>query len=114
MYEICDVANILRDNSTDNSIGGAWENGYCESINIKMRDSFRNGKRFDTMREVEALTEIGGRDYKIERLLSTIGYRPSAPSVNRSITNIKFGAEIGGRPLRLHAHNRSVRGRTSD
>lgn len=35
-----------------------FENGYCESFNSRMRDVFRNGEIFDTMREAEVHTKI--------------------------------------------------------
>lgn len=37
--------------------GSPWENGYCESINSRMRDEFLNGEIFGNLREAEILTD---------------------------------------------------------
>ena len=38
-------------------LGSSWENGYCESLNSKMRDEFLNGEIFYSLKEVRVLTE---------------------------------------------------------
>ena len=35
--------------------GSPWENGYCESLNSKLRDELLNGEIFTTMREAQVL-----------------------------------------------------------
>ena len=37
--------------------GSPWENGYCESLNSKLRDELLNGEIFTTMREAQVLIE---------------------------------------------------------
>ncbi len=59
--------------------GSPWENGYCESFNSKMRDEFLNGEIFDTLLEVEVLTQRWVREYNMVRPHSALGYRPPAP-----------------------------------
>ena len=39
--------------------GSPWENGYCESLNSKLRDELLNGEIFTTLREAQVLIEIG-------------------------------------------------------
>jgi len=34
-----------------------WENGSIESFNVRMRDEFLNGERFDTLHEAQVLTQ---------------------------------------------------------
>ena len=49
--------------------GSPWENGYCESINAKLRDEFLNGEIFYSMKEIRVLVETH----------SLLLYRPPAP-----------------------------------
>ena len=37
--------------------GSPWENGYCESLNSKLRDELLNGEIFTTLREAQMLIE---------------------------------------------------------
>ena len=39
--------------------GSPWENGYCESLNSKLRDELLNGEIFTTLREAQVLIENG-------------------------------------------------------
>lgn len=59
--------------------GSPWENGYCESFNSKMRDEFLNREIFDTMFEVEVMTNHWILEYNTVRPHSSLGYRPPAP-----------------------------------
>jgi putative transposase len=59
--------------------GSPWENGYCESLNSKLRDELLNGEIFTTLREAQVLIENWRRHYNAVRPHSSIGYRPPAP-----------------------------------
>ena len=39
--------------------GSPWENGYCESLNSKLRDELLNGEIFTTLREAQVLIRTG-------------------------------------------------------
>ena len=56
-----------------------WENGYCESLNSKLRDELLNGEIFTTLREAQVLIENWRRHYNAVRPHSSLGYRPPAP-----------------------------------
>jgi putative transposase len=57
----------------------AWENGYCESFNGKLRDELLNGEIFYTLREAQVLIEQWRRHYNTHRPHSALNYRPPAP-----------------------------------
>jgi putative transposase len=59
--------------------GSPWENGYCESLNAKLRDELLNGEIFTTLREAQVLIENWRRHYNAIRPHSSLGYRPPAP-----------------------------------
>ena len=59
--------------------GKAWENGYCESFNGRMRDEVLNGEIFYSLREAQILIEQWRRHYNTQRPHSSLGYRPPAP-----------------------------------
>lgn len=59
--------------------GSPWENGYCESLNSKLRDELLNGEIFTTLREAQVLIENWRRHYNAIRPHSSLGYRPPAP-----------------------------------
>ena len=59
--------------------GSPWENGYCESLNSKLRDELLNGEIFTTLREAQVLIEKWRRHYNAIRPHSSLGYRPPAP-----------------------------------
>ena len=59
--------------------GSPWENGYVESFNGKLRDELLNREVFDTLWEVQALTEEWRQEYNHQRPHSALGYRPPAP-----------------------------------
>jgi hypothetical protein len=57
-----------------------WENGYCESLNSKLRDEFLNGEIFYSLKEVQVLAERWRVYYNTKRPHSSLGYRPPAPA----------------------------------
>ncbi len=59
--------------------GSPWENGYCESLNSKLRDELLNGEIFSTLREAQVLIENWRRHYNAVRPHSSLRYRPPAP-----------------------------------
>ena len=59
--------------------GSPWENGYCESLNAKLRDELLNGEIFTTLREAQVLIENWRRHYNAIRPHSSLGNRPPAP-----------------------------------
>ena len=59
--------------------GSPWENGYVESFNGKLRDELLDRELFDTLWEVQVLTEQWRREYNHQRPHSALGYRPPAP-----------------------------------
>jgi putative transposase len=59
--------------------GSPWENGYCESLNSKLRDELLNVEIFTTLREVQVLIEAWRRHYNAVRPHSSLGYQPPAP-----------------------------------
>ena len=59
--------------------GSPWENGYVESFNGKLRDELLNRELFDTLWEVQVLTEQWRHEYNHQHPHSALGYRPPAP-----------------------------------
>ena len=59
--------------------GSPWENGYCESINARLRDEFLNGEVFYTLKEAQIIIEKWRKHYNTKRPHSALGYRPPAP-----------------------------------
>ncbi len=59
--------------------GSAWENGYCESFNGRMRDELLNGEIFYSLREAQIIIERWRNHYNTRRPHSALGYRPPAP-----------------------------------
>jgi putative transposase len=59
--------------------GSPWENGYCESLNSKLRDELLNGEIFSTLREAQVLIENWRHHYNAVRPHSSLRYRPPAP-----------------------------------
>ena len=53
--------------------------GYVESFNGKLRDELLNRELFDTLWEVQVLTEQWRHEYNHQRPHSALGYRPPAP-----------------------------------
>ena len=109
--------------------GSPWENGYCESLNSKLRDELLNGEIFTTLREAQVLIENWRRHYNAVRPHSSLRYRPPAPEAilppasglpyaplrpaqtladRRPGSNLVPGIVMRGRPL-----SHSVAGQTS-
>lgn len=58
--------------------GSAWENGYVEGFNGKLREELLAREQFDTLLEAKVLIERWRRDYNAVRPHSSLGYRPPA------------------------------------
>jgi putative transposase len=52
--------------------GSAWENGYCESFNSKLRDELLNGEIFYTLKEAKIIIERWRRHYNTIRPHSSL------------------------------------------
>jgi putative transposase len=59
--------------------GSAWENGYIESFNGKMRDELLNREIFYCVEEAQMLIEQWRREQSIVLPHSALGFRPPAP-----------------------------------
>jgi len=59
--------------------GSPWENGYLESFNGKLRDELLDMEIFDTLLEVQVLTERWRKHYNTVRPHSALNYLPPAP-----------------------------------
>ena len=59
--------------------GSAWENGYNESFNGKLRDELLNGEIFYSLKEAKIIIEQWRQHYNTIRPHSSLGYRPPAP-----------------------------------
>ncbi len=53
--------------------------GYCEGLNIKLRDECLNGEIFYSLREAQAVIEQWRMEYNTRSPHSALGYRPPAP-----------------------------------
>ena len=56
--------------------GSPWENGYVESFNGKLRDELLDRDVFNTLLEVQVLTEQYRQTYNRIRPHSSLGYKP--------------------------------------
>lgn len=59
--------------------GSPWVNGYCESLNARLRYELLNGEIFYSLREAKILIEQWRRHYNTIRPHRALGYRPPAP-----------------------------------
>lgn len=59
--------------------GSSWENGYCESVNGKLRDELLNGEIFYSLKEAKIVIERRRKHYNTVRPHSSLAYRPLAP-----------------------------------
>jgi putative transposase len=59
--------------------GSPWENGYCESLNGKLRDELLDREVFHSLREAQVLIEAWRRHDNTVRPPAALGYRPPAP-----------------------------------
>jgi len=65
--------------------GSAWENGYCESFNGKLRDECLNGEIFYSLKEAQVIIEQWRVEYNTQRPHSALGYRPPVPEAYSSL-----------------------------
>lgn len=59
--------------------GSSWENGYCGSLNAKLRDELLNGEVFYTLREASVVIEHRWTHYNSIRPYLSLRYHPPAP-----------------------------------
>ena len=59
----------------------AWENGYVESFNARLRDELLDGEIFYSLREAQVVVESWRRHYNQVRPHASLGYRAPAPEV---------------------------------
>ena len=59
--------------------GSPWENGYCESLDARLRDEFLNGEIFYTLKEAKILIEQWPVHYNTVRPHSSLNWYPPAP-----------------------------------
>ena len=86
----------------------AWENGYIESFNARLRDELLNGEIFYTLREAQIVIESWRRHYNALRPHASLGYKPPAPEVfvpafaaGPASLNVAARSDEDGRPTRL-------------
>ena len=75
--------------------GSPWENGYVESFDGKLRDELLDRELFDTLWEVQVLTEQWRHEYNHQRPHSALGYRPPAPEAILT-SSARNCSELGG------------------
>lgn len=61
--------------------GSPWENGFIESLNIKLSDELLNGEIFYSLQEAQVIIESWLRHYNALRPHASLGYLPPAPAV---------------------------------
>ena len=80
--------------------GSAWENGYNESFNSKLRDELLNGEIFCSLTEAKVLIEQWRQHYNQVRPHSSLGYRPPAPeTLLPPATVLPYAALQSAQPL---------------
>jgi hypothetical protein len=83
--------------------GSPCENGYCESFNGRLHDEFLIGEIFYSMKEPRVLAGRQRRFKNTIRPHSSLGYKPPAPEVWLTSTDVGQGkAEIKKRLLLFH------------
>jgi putative transposase len=63
--------------------GSPWENGYVESLNVKLRDELLNREIFTTLSEAKVLITNWRREYNQIRPHSSLRYRTPATEAIR-------------------------------
>ena len=63
-----------------------WENGFCESLNSKLRDELLNLEVFSSLRQAEVLIEAWRWHFNTVRPHSSLGYVPPAPEARLHTT----------------------------
>ena len=72
--------------------GSPWENGYVESFNGKLRDELLDRELFDTLWEVQVLTEQWRHEYNHQRpppapwAIALLLQRPSSPPLLQALS----------------------------
>ncbi len=66
--------------------GSAWENGYIESFNGRLRDELLNREIFTALTEAKILIEEWRKEYNQVRPHSALNYRPPAPEAIVQLT----------------------------
>ena len=74
--------------------GSPWENGYVESFNGKLRDELLDREVFDTLWEVQVLTEQWRHEYNHVRPHSALNYRPPAPEAARPTFSVPGATSV--------------------
>ena len=59
--------------------GSPWDNGYCESLNGKLRDECLNGEILYSLKEAQIVIEGWRVQYNMVRPHSALDYRPPVP-----------------------------------
>jgi hypothetical protein len=90
--------------------GSAWENGYCESFNGKLRDELLNGEIFYSLKEVTVVVEQWRKHYNTIRPQSSLHYRP-ASTANIIPGNTASGSEPGDAVVSVRWSKLSVKSR---
>ena len=63
--------------------GSPWENGYCESLNSRLRDELLDREIFYTLPEANVSITNWRQGYKTIRPRGSLDYRPPAPETFR-------------------------------
>ncbi len=78
--------------------GSPWENGYCESLNGKLRDEALDPEFFYTLKDVQVIIERWRREYNTFRPHSSLGYRPPAAEAFFKTCNVQNSLEMISSP----------------
>ena len=60
--------------------GSPWENGYIESLKVKMRDKLLAREMFYSVKVAQILIEMWCKHYNTIRPHSSLGYKPPVPA----------------------------------
>lgn len=88
--------------------GSPWGNGYCKSLNARLRDELLDGGIFYSLKEAQTVIEAWRQHFNTTRPHSSLGYRPPAPEVARwppalgSSPSAPEAAQNMALPLRLN------------
>ena len=88
--------------------GSPWENGYCESLNGKLRDELLAKEIFYTLKEAQVLIERWRRHYNTVRPHSALGYRPPAPETILPIPELTAYATLRPSPQGQNQPSRAL------
>ena len=98
------IAHAIKDWLKESNVGtlyiepgswGAWENGYSESFNGRLRDELLNRELFTSLREAKLIVEDFRLEYNHRRPHSSLDYRTPAA--------FAAATRAGATPLRLAA-----------